>query len=365
MDHNDIRHKLSEYMDGSIIAEERAEIENHLMTCPACSDALRELQKTVDHIKSVEEVEPPAWMTQKIMAKVRSGAEEKKGLFRRFFFPLSVKLPIQAVAVLFLTVTAFYIYRNIQPAPMPSETPVQEFEAGKGPPPASAPRDKSEEPKISKDASAPAKKVPQAPEYKALDMKLEYEKPAPPAALGKAAESAPAAAKPFAVPEPAKEDAKSQNDVMSQESRPSANRREASGPEKMMLPRQKPAAAESAGASGTMLLDKTEKKGAAVQLKVSEVFATGGLTRDAVRMAVEQQVKSLSSCIPTTQLGAKIRIKLTIDASGVVKNVEIVSREITDKAVEQCLRRIMNGWRFDANSAGKETEAVITFQRGS
>jgi hypothetical protein len=362
MEHNDIRHKLSEYIDGSITAEEKAAIEAHLKTCPACSDALRELQKTVEHIRSIEEVEPPVWMTQKIMAKVRSGAKEKKGLFQKFFFPLSVKLPIQAVAVLFLTVTAFYIYRNIQPTPMPSEAPVQEFAA---PSPAPALRDKREEPKITKDASAPAKKVPQAPEYKALDMKLEYEKPAPPAALGKAAESAPAAAKPFAVPEPAKEDAKSQNDVMSQESRPSANRREASGPEKMMLPRQKPAAAESAGASGTMLLDKTEKKEAAVQLKVNEVFATGGLTRDAVRIAVEQQVKSLTSCIPTTQLGAKIRIKLTIDASGVVKNVEIVSREITDKAVEQCLRRIMNGWRFDANSAGKETEAVITFQRGS
>ena len=339
MDHNDIRHKLSEYMDGSITAEERAEIENHLMTCPACSDALRELQKTVDHIKSVEEVEPPAWMTQKIMAKVRSGAEEKKGLFRRFFFPLSVKLPIQAVAVLFLTVTAFYIYRSIQPAPMPSEAPVQEFEAGNGAPPAPALRDKREEPKISKDASTLAKKVPQAPEYKALDMKLEYEKPAPPVALGKAAESA---------------------------SRPAANKQEALAPAGVTPSRQKAAAAEEpAGAEEPKLLDLKEKKAGAVQWKVSEVFAAGGLTRDAVRMAAEQQAKSLTSCIPATQPGSKIKIKLTIDASGAVKNFEVVSKEAADKAVEQCLRNMMNGWRFDANSARKETDAVITFQTGS
>jgi hypothetical protein len=227
MDHNDIRHRLSEYIDGSVTAEERAKLEEHLMTCSACSDALRELQKTIEHIKSVEEVEPPVWMTQKIMARVRPGAEEKKSLFQRFFFPLSVKLPIQAVAVLFLTVTAFYIYRNIQSAPISSEAPVQEFEAGKEPPPAPALRDKREEPKTSKDASAPAKKVPQAPEYKALDMKLEYEKPAPPVALGKAVESAPAAAKPF---EPARKGQEGQSDEMPKEPRASANKQEASAP---------------------------------------------------------------------------------------------------------------------------------------
>ncbi len=115
MDHNDIRHKLSEYLDGSVTAEEKSSIEEHLKTCSACSDALHELQKTVEHIKSVEEVEPPAWMTQKIMANVRAAEEERKGLFRRLFHPLSVKLPIQAVAVLFLAVTAFYIYQNMSP----------------------------------------------------------------------------------------------------------------------------------------------------------------------------------------------------------------------------------------------------------
>ncbi len=192
MEHNDARHKLSEYIEGSIAAEERAEIEAHLKTCSACTDALRELQKTVEQIKSIEEVEPPAWMTKKIMAKVRVGAEEKKSLFQRLFFPLSVKLPIQTVAVLFLTVTAFYIYRNIQPAPAPSEGPMQDYAARKEAPQAAAP---AKEQTISPEPPVSVKKVPQSPEYKSLDMKYEYEKPSPPAALGRAAESAPAAAK--------------------------------------------------------------------------------------------------------------------------------------------------------------------------
>ncbi len=50
--HNDIRHKLSEYIDGSASDTEKAEIEKHVRDCPACSDALRELRKTVEHIKN-------------------------------------------------------------------------------------------------------------------------------------------------------------------------------------------------------------------------------------------------------------------------------------------------------------------------
>jgi hypothetical protein len=193
MDHNDIRHKLSEYLDGSVTAEGKAEIDEHLKTCAVCSDALRELRKAVEHIKTVEEVEPPAWMTQKTMAKVRAEAERKQGFFHRLFFPLHVKLPIQAVAVLFLAVTVFYIYRNIQPTPNLSEAPIQEFTAEKEAPPSVIAKDKLGK---ADDSSLRSKKVPQSPEYKALDMKLEYEKPAPPVPREQAAAPAPAPAKP-------------------------------------------------------------------------------------------------------------------------------------------------------------------------
>ncbi len=168
MEHNDIRHKLSDYIDGSIPAGEKTAIEEHLKTCSLCSDALRELQKTVEHIKTIEEVAPPAWMTQKIMANVREVSQLRKGFFARWFLPLSVKLPIQAVAVLFLAVTAFYIYRNIPSAIRPSEAPLQEFAARK---------DKIG--KAHESASRP-QQVPRSPEYKALDMKPEYETPPPP-----------------------------------------------------------------------------------------------------------------------------------------------------------------------------------------
>ena len=171
MEHHVMRHRLSEYLDGSVSSDEKAEIEEHLKTCSLCSDALRELKKTIEHIKAVEQVEPPAWMTQKTMAKVHAEIERKPGVFHRLFFPPRVKLPVQVFAVLFLAVIAFYIYRNIQPTSNLSEAPTRE-----APSSVIAKGDRG-----NTDRSSPrSEKVPQSEEYRALDMKQEYEKPAPP-----------------------------------------------------------------------------------------------------------------------------------------------------------------------------------------
>jgi hypothetical protein len=203
MRHHVIRHKLSEYIDGSVTAEEKADIEKHLQTCIVCRDALRELKKTVEYIKTVEEVEPPTWMTQKTMAKVRAKVEQKQGFFHRLFLPLHVKLPIQAVAALFLAIAAFYVYRNIQPTAKFEEIPTEQFSPEKK---AAVPAPKSLEPSAStnakgelskaKDSSLRSKQVPQTPEYRALDMRQEYGSPPSPVLEGKAAAPAPVPAKP-------------------------------------------------------------------------------------------------------------------------------------------------------------------------
>ena len=212
MRHKAIRHRLSEYIDGSVTAEEKAEIEEHLKTCTVCSDALRELKKTVEHIKTIEEVEPPAWMAQKTMARVRTEAEQKQGLFRRLYLPLHVKLPIQAVAVLFLAIAAFYIYRNVQPTARFEEMPTQQFSpeekaavpAPRSLEPSPAANAKGE-PSKAKDSSLRTKQVPQTPEYRALDMRQEYESPPAPALEGKAAARAQAPKELAGQPAPAGE----------------------------------------------------------------------------------------------------------------------------------------------------------------
>ena len=170
MKHDDIRHKLSEYIDGAVTADEKTIIEEHLASCRECSDALGELQKALQHIRDLEEMDSPPWLTQKIMTRVREEAEHKTGFFRKLFFPLHIKLPIQAVAVLFLTVTAFYISQSIQPAMQIVQAPTEEM--------------------TDRSARPDREGLPQSPEYKSLDMQYSY-KPVPPPVPQ---ESAPASA---------------------------------------------------------------------------------------------------------------------------------------------------------------------------
>ena len=300
MEHNDARHKLSEYIDGSITAEERAAIEGHLKACPACSDALRELQKTVEHIKSVEEVEPPAWMTQKIMAKVQAAEEERKGLFRRLFYPLSVKLPVQAVAVLFLAVTALYIYQNIHPSAKYAESPPEKLGEAK---PASPMLSPAPEPRIRHEPAARSDKVPQSPEYKALDMKQEYEKPAPPVPMDKMEESGPAPAKPAEQPLPAKqEEAAGKSTVAPQAEAPAAMQRQASGTALGQESKLK----SDAGAQRALKAMSLDKTGPVISVMVKDI--------EAAAREIERDIKLLGGSITTKEnLEAKKVFRVSID----------------------------------------------------
>jgi anti-sigma factor RsiW len=169
MDHNEIRHALSDYLDGSLPSSERTAVEEHLKKCSACSDALSELKKTIDHLKGIEQIEPPAGMMQKIMARVREEDAKKKSVWRYWFFPF--RFPVETVGLVLLAMTALFIYTNMQPIDRYSEHVAVRTEA-----PAPAPKQESPQEIAAPDERA----VPQKPGYKALDMKQEYESPPPP-----------------------------------------------------------------------------------------------------------------------------------------------------------------------------------------
>jgi Putative zinc-finger/Predicted integral membrane protein (DUF2275) len=125
MNHDDMRERLSAYMDGEVSPEERSALEEHLETCRECREMIEDLRKTVAHVKTLEEVEPPAWMTHKIMAQVRSKAESRKSIWQRLFFPLHIKLPLEAVTALFCVVIGYYVFQIVQPAVKFAGAPVQ------------------------------------------------------------------------------------------------------------------------------------------------------------------------------------------------------------------------------------------------
>lgn len=115
MECRDIREKLSAYIDGEISSQEKARIDEHLKACRKCKGAFADLKKALHYVQNLEEIEPPPWLTGKVMALVRSEAEEKRGILRRLFYPLHIKLPIETIAAILIAFTTIYVFKAIQP----------------------------------------------------------------------------------------------------------------------------------------------------------------------------------------------------------------------------------------------------------
>jgi len=129
MDCHNIQEMLSSYIEGVISPEESKLIDEHLSACSKCKEALYDLKKTLEYVQNLEEVEPPEWLTQTVMTRIRSETEPRKGILQKLFYPLYIKLPIEAVAVVLIAVTALYIFKTIQPEIKPAKAPSEETTA--------------------------------------------------------------------------------------------------------------------------------------------------------------------------------------------------------------------------------------------
>ncbi len=112
---NDVREKFSPYLEGNASAEEKKTIEEHCLSCKLCRSILEDLRKAKELVRNLEEVEPPPWLTKKIMAKVLVEGERKHGIIQKLFFPLHIKIPIEALATVFLAIMTVYVFRSVQP----------------------------------------------------------------------------------------------------------------------------------------------------------------------------------------------------------------------------------------------------------
>jgi hypothetical protein len=130
---SEIENRLPAYLEDLLSPEERKSIAGHLASCPRCSRAFADLKKAEELVRGLGEVEPPPFFEQRIMSRVREEAGQKQGILRKFFYPLRIKIPIQALATLLVAVLVFYVYQKSEPemkqlAPLP----IPLTELGKG-----------------------------------------------------------------------------------------------------------------------------------------------------------------------------------------------------------------------------------------
>jgi hypothetical protein len=165
----DIEHKLSAYLEDALSPQEKTLIEEHLASCPQCSKSIESLKKTEKLVREMEEVEPPPWFTQRVMARVRGEAKQKEGFFRKLFYPLHVKIPIQALTAVLIAVLAVQIYRVGEPEmKVIVAPPATVFESGKE----HAPSAPQKSPEFAPAPSGKEKAVPRGGAKKDRDMQV-------------------------------------------------------------------------------------------------------------------------------------------------------------------------------------------------
>ncbi len=206
MEHTETRRNLSAYLDDAVDPAEKAQIEAHLAQCGNCRQALAELEKTIGHLKGLPEVEPPPWLTVRIMAHVRAEAAPRRSLWRWLFVPFQVKLPLEALALVFICVTGYFLARSNAPQGVPvlSSPPAREEAPAPAP---EAPAPVAQSPMMRKNVSPvplPRKSLPPAvgtapvapaaPAQQATKEEPAYAPPLPTAPIP--APAAPAAASP-------------------------------------------------------------------------------------------------------------------------------------------------------------------------
>ena len=114
MECGQIQNMIPAYLDGIVSPEEKSLVERHVSSCDPCRQVFEEHQRARDLVKTLEEVEPPPRFAQRIMAQVEEEAAEK-GFLKKLFYPLHIKIPIQAVATIVIAVLAIQVYRSVEP----------------------------------------------------------------------------------------------------------------------------------------------------------------------------------------------------------------------------------------------------------
>jgi len=132
----DINNLLPAYSDDALSPSEKERVEEHLAVCSRCRRDAADLSKALSLLHNLEEVEPPPFFEQRIMATIREESRKKQSIWRRIFFPLHIKIPIQALASVFIAVFAFLVYqksgpeiKQMMPLPAPVTGSVKERSA--------------------------------------------------------------------------------------------------------------------------------------------------------------------------------------------------------------------------------------------
>lgn len=121
----EIQNRLSAYLEDEVEPGERRAIEEHLPECARCQHELDLIRQTVSALTSLAEIEVPARLTASIQAAIETQKTSRwRDVASRIFFPLHIKLPLEAVALVLVALGAVYLFRSTPEMARSPQSPV-------------------------------------------------------------------------------------------------------------------------------------------------------------------------------------------------------------------------------------------------
>lgn len=114
MNCQEIRSLLSKYLEDDLDPDVKNLVEQHLGSCSGCAKELDALRRVISSLGKLEKVEPPFDFLESIHQRFE-GPSIARVILRRIFYPPHIKLPIEAVAVVAVTLLVIRIASFISP----------------------------------------------------------------------------------------------------------------------------------------------------------------------------------------------------------------------------------------------------------
>jgi anti-sigma factor RsiW len=105
----EIKSLLSEYIDGTLDAETKELVDQHVLTCGHCRKELASLRALVQELGSLESVEPP----KDFLVQLHKRLDKRSRfsiLVRSLFLPFRIKIPLQVAGAVAMAVLVFSVF---------------------------------------------------------------------------------------------------------------------------------------------------------------------------------------------------------------------------------------------------------------
>jgi hypothetical protein len=105
---NEVRERLSEYLDGVLPMETKTRVDQHLSACAGCRKELESLKTVVRELNTLPQVEAPGDFLQQLHARMTERPWHQR-LLRSLYLPMRFKIPIQVAGAVTVAILVFSI----------------------------------------------------------------------------------------------------------------------------------------------------------------------------------------------------------------------------------------------------------------